>query len=148
MPITPLKVKFKKLHPAAKVPVYKSAEAAGCDIYTVVEETIKPGEIAFLKSGLAIEIPQGYFAAMTPRASFCLKQHLDMPHSLGIMDSDYRGEYLIPLRNLGSEPVEIPAGERIAQMIFLPYVQAQFEESTELSDTIRGAGGFGSTGKN
>jgi len=140
-------MKYIKTDKESKTPEYKSEEAAGADMYSIEEVVIKPSELVMIKTGIATEIPDGYFGMLAPRASFCLKLHLDMPHSVGIIDSDYRGEILVPLRNLGKEKVVIAKGERIAQLIIIPYLKVKYVESKKLNTTVRGKGGFGSTGK-
>jgi len=142
-----MKVKIKKVHADAIIPEYKTEGAAGCDITAVEEVTIKPNESFLVRTGLSIECPQGYFVMLAPRSSFVLKKNLDVPNSVGIIDSDYRGEILMSLRNLGTEDAVIEKGERIGQILFIPVVQADFEVVEELTETQRGAGGFGSTGK-
>lgn len=141
-----MKVKIKKLSKEAVIPEYKTPGAAGCDISSIEEVVIDPGESKFIKTGISIECPEGYFFLIAPRSSLVLKNNLDVPNSVGIVDSDYRGEYLICLRNLGKEKVIIAKGERIGQLVFLPAIQVEFEEVDELSTTKRGEGGFGSTG--
>jgi len=147
MKIKQVKIKYIKTDKESKTPEYKSEEAAGADMYSIEEVTINPSELVMIKTGIATEIPKGYFGMLAPRASFCLKLHLDMPHSVGIIDSDYRGEILVPLRNLGKEKVVIAKGERIAQLIIIPYLKVKYVESKKLNTTVRGKGGFGSTGK-
>lgn len=142
-----MKVKIKKVHPDAKVPEYKTESAAGCDIHSIEEVKIKPGESALIRTGLAFEFENGYFAMIAPRSSFALKNNLDVPNSVGICDSDYRGEYLMAIRNLGTKEAIVEKHERIGQIVFVPFVQAQFEEVENLGETQRGTGGFGSTGK-
>ena len=142
-----MKVKIKKVHPEAKIPEYKTKGAAACDVYSLEEVKIKPGESAMLRTGVAFEFPQGYFLMLAPRGSFALKKHLDMPNSVAIGDSDYRGEYLMPVRNLGTEETVVEKHERIGQILFIPIEQAEFEEVDELGETERGSGSFGSTGK-
>jgi dUTP pyrophosphatase len=142
-----MKVKIKKLHRDAKIPEYKSVNAAGCDIYALEETVIKPRESVLVRTGIAIEFDKGYFAILAPRSSFALKNNLDIPNSIGIGDSDYRGEYLMAIRNLGDKEVIVEKHERIGQFIFVPFVQARFEEVESLGDTQRGSGGFGSSGK-
>jgi len=147
MKIKQVKIKYIKTDKESKTPEYKSEEAAGADMYSIEEVTINPSELVMIKTGIATEIPKGYFGMLAPRASFCLKLHLDMPHSVGIIDSDYRGEILVPLRNLGKEKVVIAKGERIAQLIIIPYLKVKYVESKKLNTTVRGKGRFGSTGK-
>jgi dUTP pyrophosphatase len=108
---------------------------------------IKAGETKLLKTGLIFEVPKGYFMMVAPRVSFCLKEGLNMPHSVGIIDEDYRGELLIPLRNLGNKNMLIKKHERIAQLLFIKYSKAEFNEVKNISKTKRNKGGFGSTGK-
>lgn len=142
-----MKVKIKKVHPDAIIPEYKSASAAGCDIHSIEEVKIKPGESVLIRTGLAFEFDDGYFAMIAPRSSFALKNNLDVPNSVGICDSDYRGEYLMAIRNIGTTEVIVEKHERIAQIVFVPFAQAQFEEVENLGETQRGTKGFGSTGK-
>jgi dUTP pyrophosphatase len=142
-----MKLKVKRIHQDAQLPKQMSKGAAGYDICSIEEVIIKPGETAFIASGIAIEIPEGYWGLLAPRGSLAMKKHIVMPHSFGVIDSDYRGEYMTPLRNLGSEAVTIEKGERIAQLIILKHESPDIEEVDDLSDTERGAGRFGSTGK-
>jgi len=142
-----MKLNYKKLDPEAKEPTYGSTLAAGCDFYTISETVIEPGKYEFIKTGLAIELPKSYFLLLCPRSSLILKNNLDMPNSVGVIDEDYRGEIMIVLRNLGDKAVTIAKGERIAQGIIMKYNQIKFLEVKKLSPTNRGTGGFGSTGK-
>jgi len=142
-----MQIKIKKLHADAKLPIYSTEDAAGADLFTTEEVIIKPGETAFIKTGLSFEFPKGYFGLMTPRSSLCLKKHLDLPNSVGILDADYRGDLIVSLRNLGTEDVLIEKNEKIAQIIFMKYEKGEFAEVEELENTSRGDGGFGSTGK-
>ena len=143
-----MKIKISRLNSQAKMPQRGSSGAAGYDLSALESVTIKPGQTALIKTGLALEVPRGYFAMLCPRGSLALKLHLDMPHSVGIIDSDYRGEWLVPLRNLSStKTVKIPAGERIAQALFIKHAVVQFISAAKLSITKRGAGKFGSTGQ-
>lgn len=142
-----MQIKVKKLHPEAKIPARQTAGAAGYDIHGLEEVTIAPGETVLVLTGLALELPAGITALVFPRGSLCLKHHLDMPHSVGVGDEDFRGEYKVPYRNLGSEPVTLAKHERIAQFVFLRYEAPELKLVEELSDTARGEGSFGSTGK-
>ncbi|MEI7604136.1 MAG: dUTP diphosphatase [bacterium] len=144
---TTMNVKIKKLHPEAKTPLFATSGAVGADLFTVEETIIKPGELSYIHTGVAIENPEGHFVMIAPRSSLCLKKHLDMPNSVGIMDEDFRGEYIVVLRNLGNEDVVIEMGERIAQILFIPFSRVEFKEVAELSGTNRGLSGFGTTGK-
>jgi dUTP pyrophosphatase len=140
-------VKIKKLDERAQIPFYSTPEAAGADVTCIEDVTIPAGETVLIKTGFSLELPVGTLVMLLPRSSLAIKKYLDMPQSVGIIDSDYRGEYLVALRNLGKEDFFIPAGERIAQMVLIPHLRAEFSEVDELSETKRGAGGFGSTGK-
>lgn len=141
-------VKIKKLSKLAKIPTYGSEFAAGADIYAAIDGsvTIAPGETKFIPTGLAFEIPEGYAGFMHARSGLASKRGLAPANKVGVIDSDYRGEVMVALHNHGAEPQTIEAGERIAQMIIAPFVTANFIESDTLEDTVRGAGGFGSTG--
>ncbi len=143
-----MRIKIKRLNPRARLPKRGSASAAGYDLSAGEDVTIRPGQTALIKTGLALEIPRGYFAMLCPRGSLALKQYLDMPHSIGIVDSDYRGEWIVPLRNLSARrTARIPAGERIAQAIFLKHGVVDFVTVAKLGATKRNQGRFGSTGK-
>lgn len=142
-----MKVKVKKVHPDAKIPERKTKGAAGFDIYSIEETKILPGESAMIRTGISLEFPEDMFVIMAPRSSFVLKKHLDVPNSIGIGDSDFRGEYLLVIRNLGTEEAIIEKHERIGQFIFLNKTDVELEEVDELEDSERGTGGFGSTGK-
>lgn len=142
-----MKVKIKRVHPDAKIPEYKTSGAAGCDIYTIEKVNIKPGESLMLRTGLAFEFPKNYFLMIAPRSSFALKNNLDIPNSIAIGDADYRGEYLLAVRNLGGKEITIEKHERIGQVLFIPIEHAEFLEVEELTESKRGSGSFGSTGK-
>jgi dUTP pyrophosphatase len=139
------KVKFKKFHPEAIPPKRMTNGAAGYDIYSLEEVTIEPGQTVFMRTGIGLEMPAGYFLMIVPRSSLCLKKGLDMPHSIGIGDEDFVDEYKVVYRNLGKESVTIEKGERFAQMIFLKYEVVELDEVEQLTQTTRD-GGFGSTG--
>lgn len=117
------------------------------DLVSVESLTLQPMERGLVATGFAIEIPEGYEAQVRPRSGWALKQGITLPNSPGTIDSDYRGEIKVIIQNLGSEPFEIQKGDRIAQMVIAPVLQVQFEEVDQLSETSRGEGGFGSTGK-
>lgn len=143
-----MKIKIRLLSAEAKMPHRGSPEAAGYDLSALESVTIKPGQTVAVRTGLAIEIPRGYFAMFCPRGSLARRKELDVPHSVGIIDSDFRGEWLFVLRNLSpSRMVKIPAGERIGQAIFIKHATVQFIRAKKLSATKRGAGQLGSTGK-
>lgn len=143
------KIAVKKLRDNAVIPTYGSAEAAGADLYACLEETIvvAPGETVFVPTGLAMEVPKGCAGLVFARSSLGAKRGLAPANKVGVIDSDYRGEFFVALHNHGKQPQEIGHGERIAQLLIVPVFTPGFTEVTELSDTKRGSGGFGSTGK-
>ena len=142
-------VAVKKLNPNARLPVYGSEFAAGADLCACLDAplTIAPGETVFVHTGLAMEIPVGYAGLVYARSGLASKRGLAPANKVGVVDSDYRGELMVALHNHGAEAQTIEDGERIAQMVITPYLTAQFFETDELSDTVRGTGGFGSTGR-
>lgn len=141
-------IRVKKLHPAAKLPTYGSAEAAGADLYACLEETvtIAPGESAFIPSGIALEVPVGCAGLIYARSGLACKRGLAPANKVGVIDSDYRGQIVVVLHNHGTQPQSVENGERIAQMVITPVLTPPYVEAEELSDSDRGAGGFGSTG--
>ena len=141
-------IPVKKLKANAILPTYGSAEAAGADLYACLDGAvvIAPGETAFIPTGLAMEIPKGYAGLAYARSGLACKKDLAPANKVGVIDSDYRGEFIIALHNHGSETRIIEHGERIAQLVITPVFTPGFTEVSELSDTERGAGGFGSTG--
>ena len=141
-------VKYKKLRETAVVPSYQSELAAGMDLYSANENiiTIEVGEIAMIPLGFAMALPDNYEAQVRPRSGIASKFGVTLPNAPGTIDADYRGECCVPLINHGSEPFTVEPNMRIAQMIIAPVVQAKFEIVEELDETVRGAGGFGSTG--
>lgn len=144
-----LEVRIKKLNENATVPTYGSQYAAGADLYACLDEnlTVEPGETRFVKTGIAAEIPMGYAGFIFARSGLACKRDLAPANKVGVVDCDYRGEIMVALHNHGKTAQTLEHGERIAQMVFMPYAAAQFEEAQELSDTVRGGGGFGSTGR-
>lgn len=142
-------VKVKKLRENAIIPTYGSEFAAGADLYAAIDEpvTIAPGETKFIPTGLAFEIPVGYAGFVYARSGLASKRGLAPANKVGVIDSDYRGETMTSLHNHGTEPQTVEPGERIAQMVIAPYITANFILSDELEDTVRGEGGFGSTGR-
>lgn len=141
-------VKVKLLKPGAKMPVYGTEFSAGADLCACLESpvTLEPGETRLISIGISMEIPVGYAGFVFARSGLATKRHLAPANKVGVIDSDYRGEFFVPLRNHGPIPQTIEPGERIAQMILMPYLAANFLEAESLSDTLRGEGGFGSTG--
>lgn len=143
------KIKIKKLTDTAKTPTRGSEYAAGYDLYADVKEDvqIKPHETVKIGTGLAMEIPDGYFGAIFARSGLAAKEGLRPANCVGVCDSDYRGEYIVAIHNDSEETRTVTAGERIAQLVVMPYLPVTFDEVAELTDTNRGEGGFGSTGK-
>ena len=141
-------VRIKKLRENATVPTYGSEFAAGADLYAAVEEsvTIAPSETKLIPTGIAMEIPVGYAGFIYARSGLASKKGLAPANKVGVVDADYRGEVMVALHNHGTVEQTIEAGERIAQMVIAPFITANFIESETLDDTVRGAGGFGSTG--
>ena len=141
-------VRIKKLRENATVPTYGSEFAAGADLYAAIEEavTIEANETKLIPTGLAMEIPTGYAGLVYARSGLASKRGLAPANKVGVIDSDYRGEVMVALHNHGTKAQTIEAGERIAQMVIAPFITANFIESETLEDTVRGAGGFGSTG--
>ena len=142
-------IRVKKLRPDAILPTYGSAEAAGADLYACLDApvTIQPGETAWIPTGLALEVPKGCAGLVYARSSLGVKRGLAPANKVGVIDSDYRGELRVVLLNHGKEPQTVEPGERVAQFLITPVLTPAYEEVAELSDTQRGTGGFGSTGK-
>ena len=142
-------VKVKKLRENAKLPVYGTEFSAGADLCACLEEavTLQPGETKLISIGISMEIPVGYAGLVYARSGLASKRNLAPANKVGVIDCDYRGEFFVPLHNHGATPQTVEPGERIAQMLLTPYLTANFVEAEELSDTLRGEGGFGSTGR-
>ena len=142
-------VKVKKLRDNARLPVYGTAFSAGADLCACLDSpvTLAPGETRLISIGISMEIPEGYAGLVFARSGLATKRSLAPANKVGVIDSDYRGEFFVPLHNHGTVPQTIEDGERIAQMVLTPYLTAKFVEASELSDTVRGEGGFGSTGR-
>lgn len=143
-----VKVNIKKSNEKAIVPTYGSEYAAGADLYACNEEKIiiKPHETVLIKTGIAMEIPEGYAGLIYARSGIASKRGLAPANKVGVVDSDYRGEVMVALHNHSEKDGEIEPFERIAQLVVAPFLKVDFEEAEELSDTVRGTGGFGSTG--
>ncbi len=139
-----IKIKFKKLHSSAQVPVYKSDGAAAFDIYSVEDKVLKPGETALISTGISLELKEGYCLQLWDRSGLGAK---GIHRFAGLIDSDYRGEIKAVLHNSSDTEYKIEKGDRVIQASIVPVMQADFEESSELSETSRGSGGFHSTGK-
>lgn len=128
------------------LPAYATAGAAGMDVLAAEDVTLAPGGRHAVATGFALAIPEGYEVQVRPRSGLALKHGISLPNTPGTIDSDYRGELKIIMINLGTEEFAIARGDRIAQLVLAPMVQASWVEVTELDDTLRGEGGFGSTG--
>lgn len=128
-------------------PAYATQGAAGLDVVAAEDLTLAPGQRHAVATGFSIAIPPGYEVQVRPRSGLALKHGVTCLNTPGTIDEDYRGEVKVILANLGNEPFEVRRGERIAQLVPAPVLKAQFREVAELSETVRGAGGFGSTGR-
>lgn len=146
-----MKIKVKRLSENSKIPHYQTPGAAGFDFHLTEDVEILPGETKLLKTGLSFEIPEGFELQVRPRSGMSLKTPLRVANAPGTVDSDYRGEVAIIMSNMSSgcsgQKVTLLAGERVAQGVICPIIQATFEETSDLSETERGLGAFGSTGK-
>ena len=144
-----MNIKVKKLKSGATVPTMGSKFAAGADLYSAedADVVIAPSETKFIGTGLAMEIPEGYVGLVYARSGLACKRGLAPANKVGVVDSDYRGEIKVALHNHGKEAQTVEKGERIAQMVIAPYLSVNYEEADELSETERGEGGFGSTGR-
>lgn len=142
-------VNVKKLKEDAVIPTYGSEYAAGADLYACLEEEVKiePGETYLVKTGIAMEIPAGYAGLIYARSGLATKKGLAPANKVGVVDADYRGEIMVPLYNHSNQTATIEPKERIAQMVITPFLTAQYTVVEELSDTVRGESGFGSTGR-
>jgi dUTP pyrophosphatase len=145
-------LKVRKLSPRATTPRYHSQGAAGLDLSACLpdgktEIVVAPGKVEVIPTGIAIAVCPGFEAQVRPRSGIATKHAVTLPNAPGTIDSDYRGEVLVPLINLGSEPFNVTHGMRIAQMVIAPVARAHVVEVADLEATTRGSGGFGSTGK-
>ena len=147
--MTKFDVNIKKLNENAVIPTYGTEYAAGADLYACMDEavTINPGETSFIKTGLAMEVPVGYAGLIYARSGLACKKGLAPANKVGVIDSDYRGEIMVALHNHSNEAVVVESGERIAQLVITPYIVAAFNQVDEREETVRGEGGFGSTGR-
>ena len=143
-----MKIRVKRLVPEASLPEYAHGpeEDAGMDVRAVANILLEPGIPQLVPTGLAIEVPPGYEAQLRPRSGLALKHAITLPNSPATIDPGYRGEVRVILLNLGRQPYQVHAGDRIAQMVIAKYEAVDWEES-DLTDTARGAGGFGSSGR-
>lgn len=138
-----------KIKTNGRTPAYATEYAAGIDLYCRTDEKIiiKPKETAKIRTGLHVEIPEGYFGAVYPRSSTGVKKHLMLANTVGIIDSDYRGEIMVFFYNYGEEDQIIEDGDRLVQLVIQPYLRCEIKKVDELAESKRGDGGFGSTGK-
>lgn len=142
-----LDLKIKKLNENATMPTYGSACAAGADLYSCEGEiTFLPGETKLVHTGIAMAIPEGYVGLIYARSGIATKRGLAPANKVGVIDSDYRGEIMVALHNHSNNTAKIDAKERVAQIVIAPYLTVNFTEADELDNTVRGEGGFGSTG--
>ena len=142
-------VRIKKLRDNATIPTYGSEFAAGADLYAAIDEavTIEAGETKLIPTGIALEVPVGFAGLIYARSGLAAKRHLAPANKVGVVDADYRGEVMVALHNHGNQTQTLEPSERIAQMVIAPFITANFILSDELEDTVRGEGGFGSTGR-
>ena len=142
-------INVKKLRPDAQLPAYGTESSAGADLRACLDAplTLQPGETKLISIGIAMEIPEGYAGLVFARSGLATKRGLAPANKVGVVDSDYRGEIMVALHNHASTPQRIENGERIAQMVITPVLTPEYQIVPELSDTSRGTGGFGSTGK-
>lgn len=142
-----MELKIKKLNSNATIPSYGSKFAAGADLYSCEDElSFAPGETKLVHTGIAMEIPEGFVGLVYARSGIATKRGLAPANKVGVIDSDYRGEVMVALHNHSNETQTIAANERVAQIVIAPYLAVDFTEVDDLSDTLRGEGGFGSTG--
>lgn len=144
-----MKISVKKLISNAILPTYGSEFSAGADLYMAGEEKvlIPAGETVLIHTGLAMEIPEGYGGFIYARSGLATKKGLAPANKVGVVDADYRGEVMVALHNHSAEDRTIEPGERVAQLVIAPFLKGEFLETEELKETLRGEGGFGSTGK-
>ena len=144
-----MKVRIKKMKENAIIPTYGTEFSAGADLYSALDVdsvSIEPGDTFMVGTGVGVEIPNGYVGLIFARSGLASKQGLAPANKVGVIDSDYRGEIKVALHNHSNKVQSVKNGDRIAQFVIIPYIQAQFEEVDELEESVRGAGGFGSTG--
>ena len=142
-----MKIRIKKLNENATLPTYGSEFAAGADLYNLdTPVTVNPHETVLVHTGLSVEIPEGYAGLIYARSGLASKRGLAPANKVGVVDADYRGEVMVALHNHSEIPATVDAHERIAQIVVTPFLKVEYELADELSDTVRGEGGFGSTG--
>lgn len=144
-----MEISVKRLRDHARMPTFGTDQAAGADLYACLEGevTVAPGQTAFIPTGLSMAIPEGFAGLVFARSGLACKSDLAPANKVGVIDSDYRGEFLVALHNHGNQMRTVSDGERIAQLLIVPVVHPSYRETDTLPETQRGAGGFGSTGK-
>ena len=144
-----MRIRIKKTDEKAIIPTYGTEFSAGADLYALLDSSIEiaPHETCFVHTGISVEIPEGYCGLVFARSSMGAKRGLAPANKVGVIDADYRGEIMVTLHNHSEKVATVDPGERIAQLAIVPFLKAEFEECDDLSDTVRGEGGFGSTGK-
>lgn len=145
-----MKIKTKIVREGAKLPLRATEGSAGADLSACLENevAVEVGRMKMIPVGIAIEIPVGFGGFIFPRSSLAVKYGVTLPNCVGVIDSDYRGEISVPLINLGDKSFTVKNGDRIAQLVIMPYEATEYETASELTETERGEGGFGSTGLN
>ncbi|HEY5531829.1 MAG TPA: dUTP diphosphatase [Candidatus Anoxymicrobiaceae bacterium] len=142
-----LTVSFKRMHPEVAIPEYAHDGDAGCDLRSMCDVELRPGERALVPTGIAMSIPEGYAGFVQPRSGLAAKHGISIVNTPGLIDSHYRGEIKVILINTDAEAsFEVKRGDKVCQLVFQKVEQARFVEVDELDETVRGAGGFGSTG--
>ncbi len=144
-----MEVRIKKLNENATVPTYGTEYSAGADLYSLKGEsiTVEPHKTVMVHTGIALEIPEGYAGLIFARSGMACKKGLAPANKVGVIDADYRGEIIVALHNHSEAGITFDGGERVAQLSIVPFLKAEFTLTDELSDTVRGEGGFGSTGR-
>ena len=143
-----MKIKVKKLNENAVLPTYGTEFSAGADLYNLPESIeIPPHHTVLIHTGISTEIPEGYCGLIFARSGLATKRGLAPANKVGVIDADYRGEIMVALHNHSDSSTTVEPGERVAQLAIVPFLKAEFEQADELSDTVRGVGGFGSTGR-
>ena len=145
-----MQIKIKKVNPNAKIPTRGSDQAAGYDLYACLDTeniTIPAHQTVKVPTGISMAIPEGYFGAIFARSGLAAKQGLRPANCVGVIDSDYRGEFMVMLHNDTDEPKTVENHDRVAQLVVMPFMPVEFQETDSLDETQRGSGGFGSTGK-
>lgn len=142
-----MKLKVKKIHPDAMLPLYAHPGDAGLDLFSVEDQILQPGETEIIKTGISVELPAGTEGQVRPRSGLALKNQITVLNTPGTVDEGYRGEVGVILINHGKNPFEVKKGMKIAQLVIAPVLRVEVDEAGELSDTRRSSGGFGSTGQ-